>query len=93
MSLSKPTAFDKLRPRLPRNIEKILFESCRNSQNIMNICGIYSFNQGREVIEREFATEFVQIKQIIASVAAEHFRMKVRPRETMLGQTTLRNGN
>jgi hypothetical protein len=38
LSLSKPTAFDKLRPHFPRNIEKIRKNFIRTVENVFKYC-------------------------------------------------------
>ncbi len=36
----------------------------------MRIVGVYSFNGGREIIEREYAAEYAEIQEVIAAVDA-----------------------
>lgn len=43
----------------------------------MNIAGIYSFNNGKEVVESEYTLEFSEIKNIIRSIDSERCRTKI----------------
>ena len=52
----------------------------------MRIVGIYSFNQGKEVIEADFVTELREIKDGIAGVDATKHKTKVSREKTMPGR-------
>ncbi len=52
----------------------------------MKIGGVYSFKQGREVIERDFAAELAQVQEIIGSVDGSLHRTKVSREKTMPGR-------
>lgn len=49
----------------------------------MRIAGIYSFNQGKEAIETDFATELQEVKGAIAGVDATKHKTKVSQEKTM----------
>jgi hypothetical protein len=51
----------------------------------MNIAGIYSFKNGREVIHARFAGELQEIEQIIKSIDSAQYRTKVSKEKTMPG--------
>jgi hypothetical protein len=59
----------------------------------MRIVGIYSFNQGREVIEADFATELPEIKDAIAGVDATEHKTKVSREKTMPGRMLYKPGS
>jgi len=52
----------------------------------MEIIAEYSFNKGKEFIEKHHKSEFQDLKEIIASVDASKFRTKVSKEKTMNGQ-------
>jgi hypothetical protein len=52
----------------------------------MNIAGIYSFNNGKEVVESEYTLEFSEIKNIIRSIDSERCRTKISREKTMSGR-------
>ena len=59
----------------------------------MRIVGIYSFNQGREVIEADFATELQEIKEVIAGVDATEHKTKVSREKTMPDRVLYKPGS
>jgi len=52
----------------------------------MEIIAEYSFNKGKEFIEKSHKAEFQELKKVIASVNASQFKTKVSKEKTMLGQ-------
>ncbi len=52
----------------------------------MKIAGIYSFNNGREIIKAQYATELREIEQIIAAVDSEKHKTKTSREKTMPGK-------
>ena len=53
----------------------------------MIIAGMYSFNNGREVIEAKYTTELWEVDQIIAAVDSAQCRTKTSREKTMPGKT------
>lgn len=53
----------------------------------MFIAGMYSFNNGREVIEQEYSAELDEIKAVIAAVDSAEHKTKVSEEVTMPGRT------
>jgi hypothetical protein len=52
----------------------------------MKIAGIYSFNNGKEVVESKYNLEFSGIKNIIHSIDSERCRTKISREKTMSGR-------
>lgn len=52
----------------------------------MKIAGIYSFKNGKQVIETDFAPELEEIKQVIAAIDAVSHKTKVSREKTMSGR-------
>ena len=52
----------------------------------MKIVGIYSFNNGREFIETQFAAELREVEQVIAAVDSEKHKTKTSHEKTRLGR-------
>ncbi len=52
----------------------------------MKITGIYSFNNGREIIEAKFAAELHDVKQVIAAVDSKRHKTKTSREKTMPGR-------
>jgi len=52
----------------------------------MKIAGIYSFNNGKEVVESKYNLEFSEIKNIIHSIDSERCRTKISREKTMPGR-------
>ena len=52
----------------------------------MEIIAKFSFNKGREFIEKHHKTEFQDLKRIVASVEASRFKTKVSEEKTMRGK-------
>ena len=52
----------------------------------MKIAGIYSFNDGREIIEEQFVTELRDVEQVIATVDSEKHKTKTSREKTMPGR-------
>lgn len=52
----------------------------------MIIAGIYSFNNGREVIESRYSAELQEVKQAITAVDAQAHKIKVSEEKTMPGK-------
>lgn len=50
----------------------------------MRIAGIYSFNKGREVVEKEYPVLLEQITEVISSIDEEKHKSKVSKEKTML---------
>jgi hypothetical protein len=44
----------------------------------MIIAGMYSFKNGKEIVERQYPAELEEIKQAIAAINPEEYRTKVR---------------
>jgi hypothetical protein len=53
----------------------------------MIIAGMYSFNNGREVIEAQYTTELREVDQIITAVNSLQCRTKTSREKTMPGKT------
>lgn len=54
----------------------------------MNIAGIYSFNNGKEVVESEYTLEFSEIKNIIRSIDSERCRTKISREKQCLEESS-----
>ncbi|WP_448379763.1 BglII/BstYI family type II restriction endonuclease, partial [Gloeomargarita sp.] len=52
----------------------------------MIIAGIYSFNNGREVIEKDYAQELKEVQEIICSIDSEACKTKISKEKTMPGR-------
>ena len=52
----------------------------------MKIAGIYSFNDGREVVEKNYPKLIAEIKEAIASIDEEKHKTKVSEEKTMVGE-------
>lgn len=52
----------------------------------MRIVGIYSFNQGKAIIESKFGFELREIEQVIASIDSRKHKTKVSKEKTMPGK-------
>lgn len=52
----------------------------------MKISGIYSFNNGLEVVESNYAAEYAEVQQAIAAVDGFKHKTKVSQEKTMLGK-------
>jgi len=52
----------------------------------MEIIAKYSFNKGKEFIEKHHKSEFQDLKKVIASVDASRFKTKVSKEKTMRGK-------
>ncbi|OGO42261.1 MAG: restriction endonuclease, partial [Chloroflexi bacterium RBG_16_57_9] len=52
----------------------------------MIIAGVYSFNDGKEVMESKFRSELQEIKEIIAAVDSQAHRIKTSREKTMPGK-------
>ncbi len=52
----------------------------------MKIAGIYSFKNGREIVEGKYSSEFSEIKNIIYSIDSERYRTKISREKTMAGR-------
>jgi hypothetical protein len=52
----------------------------------MKIAGIYSFNEGKQVIEARFAAELDDVEQIIAAVDSGWLKTKISREKTMPGK-------
>ena len=59
----------------------------------MKISGVYSFKDGKEVIEAEFASELQEIKQVIAAVDGTKHKTKVSREKTMPGRMLYEPGS
>lgn len=53
----------------------------------MIIAGLYSFNRGREVVEKDYAAELAEVKSAISAVDSPLARIKVSNEKTMLGRS------
>lgn len=53
----------------------------------MIIAGVYSFNNGKEVIEAGYAAELQEVKQVIAAVDSTQCKTKTGRERTMPGKT------
>jgi len=51
----------------------------------MKIVGVYSFNQGKEVIEKVYPDLLSEIKEIIVSIDASKYKVKKSKEKTMKG--------
>ncbi len=52
----------------------------------MIIAGIYSFNNGKEIIEARFTSEFREVEQVIATIDSLVHKTKVSREKTMPGR-------
>lgn len=52
----------------------------------MIIAGVYSFNGGKEAVERRYAAELREIKRIISAVDSKGYKTKVSLERTMPGK-------
>jgi len=52
----------------------------------MRIVGVYSFNRGKEVVEKVYPDLLVEIKEILASIDASKFKVKKSKEKTMKGR-------
>jgi len=52
----------------------------------MKIVGVYSFNQGKEVVEKVYPDLLAEIKEILASVDASEYKVKKSKEKTMKGR-------
>lgn len=52
----------------------------------MRIAGIYSFKEGKEVIESQYPQEFIEVQQVIAAVDSTRCRTKASREKTMPGR-------
>ncbi len=52
----------------------------------MIAAGVYSFNRGKEVIEKKFYNELIEITKCINSVVSENHKNKVSKEKTMPGK-------
>lgn len=59
----------------------------------MKIAGIYSFKNGKEVMETYYATELSEIKTAIYEVDSEKCKIKVSKEKTMPGRMLYRPGS
>lgn len=53
----------------------------------MIIAGVYSFKNGREVIEDKYAAQLREVEQVIAAVDSTQCKTKTSREKTMLGRT------
>ena len=58
----------------------------------MRIAGIYSFNEGKEIIEAKFAAELEETKAAIAAVDGTKHKTKVSKEKTMPGRMLYKPG-
>ncbi|MCB9007927.1 MAG: restriction endonuclease [Ardenticatenaceae bacterium] len=56
----------------------------------MIVGGIYSFNQGKEVVEAKYAKELAEIIEVIQSVDAVTYKTKISEEKTMPGKLLFR---
>jgi hypothetical protein len=59
----------------------------------MRIVGIYSFNNGREVIESRFGNELQEVEQVIAAVDSRMHKTKTSKEKTMRGRMLYKPGS
>ncbi len=59
----------------------------------MIIAGIYSFKDGKEIIEAQFGSELQEVKQIIAAVDSRIHKTKVSKERTMPGKILYEPGS
>ena len=52
----------------------------------MKIAGVYSFNDGREIVEAQFAAELREVKQVITAINSEEHKTKTSREKTMPGR-------
>jgi len=52
----------------------------------MIVAGIYSFNNGREVVETQYATELAEVLGIIREVESSQHKTKASDEQTMIGR-------
>ena len=52
----------------------------------MKIGGIFSFNNGKEIIEAEYAAELHEIQTIIEAIDGQEHKTKVSAEKTMLAK-------
>jgi hypothetical protein len=53
----------------------------------MIVAGIYSFNNGHEVLQDSFRAELDEIKRIISTVNSRQYQRKISKEKTMLGKS------
>lgn len=58
----------------------------RLGQSIMKIIGVYSFNKGKEVVEKVYPDLLSEIKEIVASINASKYKVKKSKEKTMRGR-------
>ena len=58
-----------------------------NDYTIMRIAGVYSFNNGREVVESHYSALLDEIKEVIGSIDEEQHKSKKAKEATMPAQT------
>ncbi len=54
----------------------------------MKIAGIYSFNNGKELVESKYNLEFSEIKNIIHSIDSERCRTKISREKKCLEESS-----
>jgi len=59
----------------------------------MNVAGVYSFNGGKETIERSYAAEFAEVLDVIAAVDGAQSKLKVSKEKTMPGRLLYKPGS
>ena len=59
----------------------------------MKIVGIYSFNQGREIIEAQFGAELTEIEEVVLAVNGFQHKTKVSQEKTMPGRLLYKPGS
>ena len=52
----------------------------------MRIVGVYSFNKGKEVVEKVYPDLLAEIKEVVASIDASKFKVKKSKEKTMKGR-------
>jgi hypothetical protein len=52
----------------------------------MKIAGIYSFNKGKEIIEKKYPALLSEIKTVITSIDAAKYKVKISKEKTMKGR-------
>lgn len=52
----------------------------------MKIAGIYSFNNGKEIITAKFGNEFEEICEIITEIQSQKYKTKTSREKTMHGK-------
>jgi hypothetical protein len=53
---------------------------------IMKIAGIYSFNQGKEVVNKKYAKQLKELKKAISQIDASKYKTKTSKEKTMPGK-------